>query len=266
MIEQGAKLGSEDIDLWIASETAIQARYDSEAILSDKDLGYINRFRLEAARNAAISSRVLLRVALASATGTSSAPETWEFDRTELEKPFVERGPKFHFSISHAGPLIAITISQAYPVGVDIEPAPPRTSLEGMQHYLHANERRATRYLPRGFKESAFLRFWTLKEAFAKSTGAGMNLDFAGIDFSSAKDGRAWVNRVTGQQCVLYTSKFQRLGLRANGWLSFAITTPDEILIINLKLHKLERHGDMLQEEQRVLRIKQVKLPPGSSE
>ena len=63
MIEQGAKLGSEDIDLWIASEAAIQARYDSEAILSDKDLGYINRFGLEAARNAAISSRVLLRVA-----------------------------------------------------------------------------------------------------------------------------------------------------------------------------------------------------------
>jgi phosphopantetheinyl transferase len=120
-----------------------------------------------------------------------------------------------------------------------------------MQHYLHANERRAARYLPRGFKESAFLRFWTLKEVFAKSTAAGMNLDFAGIDFSSAKDGKAWVNRVTGQQCVLYTSKFQRLGLRANGWLSFAIT----ILIINLKLHKLERHDDMLQEEQRVLRI-----------
>ena len=90
MIEQGAKPGSADIDLWIASEAAIQARYGSEAFLSAKDWNYIDRFRLEAARSAAVSSRVLLRVALASATDTDSAPETWEFDRTELEKPFVE--------------------------------------------------------------------------------------------------------------------------------------------------------------------------------
>ncbi len=255
MIEQEPKPGSADIDLWIASEAAIQARYGSEVLLSAKDWNSIDRFRLEAARNAAISSRVLLRVALTSATGSDSAPETWEFDRTELEKPFVERGPKLHFSISHAGPLIAIAVSQSHPIGVDIEPAPPRTSLEGMEHYLHANERRVARYLPRRFKDSAFLRFWTLKEAFAKSTGAGLNLDFAEIDFSSAKDGKAWLNRVAGQQSVLYTCKFQRLGLRANGWLSFAIATPDEILTINLKLHKLEGLDDRLQEEQRALCI-----------
>ena len=144
MIEQEPKPGSADIDLWIASEAAIQARYGSEVLLSAKDWNSIDRFRLEAARNAAISSRVLLRVALTSATGSDSAPETWEFDRTELEKPFVERGPKLHFSISHAGPLIAIAVSQSHPIGVDIEPAPPRTSLEGMEHYLHANERRVS--------------------------------------------------------------------------------------------------------------------------
>jgi phosphopantetheinyl transferase len=242
---------SVEIDLWLASETAASLLCGLTENLTDRDWDHINSLRAPGVMSSAIASRVLLRVALASATGGKVSPKEWEFGRTALGKPFVERGPDVHFSITYAGSMIAIGISRHCPIGLDIEPSPPRTSLEGMQTYLHPKERRSGRLLPRKFKESAFLRFWTLKEAFAKSIGEGLNLDFASIDLSSVPVGKAFLGRVIGHQTVFYASKLRDWGLSAGGWLSFAIMPPKEIPAFALTLHRLEAESGLVESRER---------------
>ena len=242
---------SVEIDLWLASKTAATLLRGFTENLTDRDWDHIDGFRSLEVRNAAIASRVLLRVALASATEGKVSPNEWEFGRTALGKPFVERGPNVHFSITYAGSMIAIGISRDCPIGLDIEPSPPRTSLEGMQTYLHPKERRGTRLLPRKFKESAFLRFWTLKEAFAKSVGEGLNLDFADIDLSSVPVGKAFLGRVIGHQAIFYASKLRDWGLSAGGWLSLAIMPAQEIPAFALTLHRLEAESGLVASRER---------------
>ncbi len=246
---------SVEVDLWIASEAAVALLRGFTENLTDRDWDHIDSLRSLDVRNAAIASRVLLKVALASATDGKVSPKEWEFGRTALGKPFVESGPKVHFSISYAGTMIAIGISRDYPIGLDIEPAPPRTSLEGMQTYLHPKERRSVRLLPRKFKESAFLRFWTLKEAFAKSIGEGLNLEFASIDLSSVPVGKAFLGRVIGHQAVFYASRLHDWGLTTGGWLSFAIMPPEEIPAFALTLHRLEAVSALVESRERRLLI-----------
>ena len=242
---------SVEIDLWIASETAASLLRGFTEYLTDRDWDHLDSLRSPEIRNAAIASRVLLRVALASATGGKVSPKEWEFGRTALGKPFVERGSDVHFSITYAGAMTAIGISPDCPIGLDIEPAPLRTSLEGMQIYLHPKERRGARLLPRKFKESAFLRYWTLKEAFAKSIGEGLNIDFAGIDLSSVPVGKAFLGRVMSRQAVFYTSRLRDWGLSAGGWLSFAIMPSEEIQAFALTLHRLEAESGLVERRER---------------
>jgi phosphopantetheinyl transferase len=244
-----------EFDLWLASETAASLLCGFTENLTDRDWEHIDSLRSLAVRSAAIASRILLRLALTSATGGKVSPKEWEFGRTALGKPFVERGPDVHFSITYAGSMIAIGISRDCPIGLDIEPAPPRTSLEGMQTYLHPKERRGARLLPRKFKESAFLRFWTLKEAFAKSIGEGLNLDFAGIDLSSVPVGKAFLGRVIGHQAVFYASRLSDWRLSAGGWLSFAILPPEEIRAFALTLHRLEAESGLVESRERRILI-----------
>jgi len=255
MSKPECKAVSIEIDLWLASETAASLFRGFTENLTDRDWDHIDSLRSPEVRSAAIASRVLLRAALASATGGKVSPKEWEFGRTALGKPFVERGPDLHFSITYAGSMIAIGISRDCPIGLDIEPAPPRTSLEGMQTYLHPKERRSARRLPRKFKESAFLRFWTLKEAFAKSIGEGLNLDFAGIDLSSVPVGKAFLCRVIGHEAVFYTTRLREWGLTAGGWLSLAIMPTEEIPAFALTLHRLEAESALVESRERRMLI-----------
>lgn len=111
------------------------------------------------------------------------APTDVELAMTGNQKPILDiEGPPLHFNISSSGPLMAIAIDTAGPVGVDIE-------CHQIHHGLSASSL-APALHPRELEQLAgddlddTLQCWVFKEAWIKWTAEGMRADL--------KDLRLW--------------------------------------------------------------------------
>lgn len=106
-------------------------------------------------------------------------------------KPYLAEHPDIHFNITHCDGLAACAFSDR-PVGVDAE-------LSGyfaevlVNKALSADEKNVleTQGLTETLRREWFFRFWTLKEAYVKMTGTGVDVPLREIafSFSSAQDG-----------------------------------------------------------------------------
>ncbi|WP_339134497.1 4'-phosphopantetheinyl transferase superfamily protein [Streptomyces sp. f51] len=93
-------------------------------------------------------------------------------------------GADLQVSLTHTDELIAVGVSRTGPIGVDAEPAARRISFEALsEHVCTAGEARLLAALPEEERTGAFLRLWTLKEAYAKALGHGMRRRFSAIGF-----------------------------------------------------------------------------------
>lgn len=91
-------------------------------------------------------------------------------------KPAVIDAAECSFSLSHSGDLavVAIAIGRGE-VGVDVEMRRDRRQLDRLAARVFTAEVLAeSRALPEGARLDAFLRAWTIKEAFGKATGHGL--------------------------------------------------------------------------------------------
>lgn len=89
-----------------------------------------------------------------------------------------------HFSLSHAGPLVLVTVAERV-VGADVEALPEPGTVAELASVLHPAERAelaeadGTDRLPQ-----VFARLWTRKEAYLKGLGTGLGrgpeLDYVG--------------------------------------------------------------------------------------
>ena len=101
--------------------------------------------------------------------------------RTGLEKPRLLH--KFlHMSISHCKGLAVCAVGRL-PLGIDAE-APRAVKEQLLRRVCTAAE--AEQILAAADRETAFSRYWTLKEAYAKFTGAGIRTPFEELEFSLA--------------------------------------------------------------------------------
>ncbi|MFD8733493.1 4'-phosphopantetheinyl transferase family protein [Streptomyces sp. NPDC059618] len=93
-------------------------------------------------------------------------------------------GADLQVSLTHTDELIAVGVSRTGPIGVDAEPAARPVSWEALRdHVCTAGEARLLAALPEEDRAGAFLRLWTLKEAYAKALGHGMRRRFPAIGF-----------------------------------------------------------------------------------
>ena len=104
-------------------------------------------------------------------------------------------GAGIDFSIAHAAGVVAVALFGAYRVGVDVEPAVPRGADRIVWSELSPSERVKLATAPETERAWWFLRMWTLKEAFVKSTGgrSSMRFDRLGTSFDPPRvvvDGR----------------------------------------------------------------------------
>jgi 4'-phosphopantetheinyl transferase len=144
------------LDLLDATEHARRTAYVRE---DDR-----TRFALAAA---------LLRLTIAARTGT--APEAVEVDRTcpTCGKPHGRPrlpGGGLHLSVTHSGACAAVAVTQAGPVGVDVE------ALRAFDHERLLEEVLAPQEHAAVTGTEAFLKIWTRKEAVLKATGAGLTI------------------------------------------------------------------------------------------
>jgi 4'-phosphopantetheinyl transferase len=136
------------------------------------------RERLEQYRRAEDRARFLAAAALLrrlAAARTGTVPERVVVDRScrTCTRPHgrpVLPGTGLHASISHSGQRVAVALTGLGPVGVDVEEVSSRIDpAELAGHVLGEGERAAD--------TTAFLRYWTRKEAVVKATGDGIGVE-----------------------------------------------------------------------------------------
>ena len=109
------------------------------------------------------------------------APEDWRFALDGRGRPYVAdpsvEAP--HFSLSHAGSMVACVVAQEPCIGVDVERVDPAAVVRDA---LPPRERAAVH------SPGTFFSYWTLREAHAKATGLGLDDDLHGTSFELAGD------------------------------------------------------------------------------
>lgn len=92
------------------------------------------------------------------------------FAYEEGGKPFLKDHPHIHFNLSHCRAGAACAVAD-HPVGVDMETVRPYKDALA-RHALSDDEYARVAASPD--PAAAFIRLWTMKEAFAKLTGRGL--------------------------------------------------------------------------------------------
>jgi 4'-phosphopantetheinyl transferase len=151
------------------------------SVLSDSELERAARYRRETDRRRSLTGTWLLRTV--AAAQLDMAPETIFIDRRcpDCEKPHgkpVIRTAKMslHVSISHSADKVAVALSTAGPLGVDVEEIPTTAVDELARCALSPTERAVLQALPEEDRGAAFARVWVRKEAALKATGDGLRI------------------------------------------------------------------------------------------
>lgn len=170
---------------WIATDGDVCARRPRwRALLDDEERARADRFRFAQDRDTFIAAHALLRSMLSEATG--SPPDTWRYVLGRYGKPALANGrPEsgLRFNLAHTRGLAVCGIARDE-IGIDVEASDRRVDLEIVDRYFAPAEARAVRTAPSERRRELLFRFWTLKEAFIKATGEGLNRNLASFSFS----------------------------------------------------------------------------------
>jgi 4'-phosphopantetheinyl transferase len=145
-----------------------------------------DRFHFLADQHTYIAAHWLIRQALASVDGLP--PADWRFVVEKHGKPVIDSAlnrPHLGFNLSHTRGFVACAVSLGITVGIDVE-ALTRATIESdiAERFFSPSERSIFRGMSPDQQPYTFLRFWTLKEAFIKATGDGLNRALESFSFS----------------------------------------------------------------------------------
>lgn len=158
---------------------AAVASRDAPGLLDAADLAHAGRFRHARDRELATASRALQRLALAWAAGGASVdPARLQFARIGHGRPEAVAPPAaraLRFSVANTTGLVACAVSRHGWPGVDVEPVRAEVAAELVQTCLSPRERAAYLDLPAARRPYRFARLWTLKEAYLKALGIGLD-------------------------------------------------------------------------------------------
>ncbi len=179
------------IDLWLTDPASLDDRTgnghprDWLALLDPEERTRNARFMVEPPRRLHLAARVLVRETLSHYRAVD--PRDWRFGRNAYGRPHVEapeHGRTLHFNLSHTDGLVALAVSEAPDIGVDVEMVARRLDCDRLAPRVFAPaELEAYARLAAGERRSAFFVLWTLKEAYIKARGMGLSLPLDGFAF-----------------------------------------------------------------------------------
>jgi 4'-phosphopantetheinyl transferase len=136
-------------------------------------------------------SRLLLRGVLSQLAGVEAAE--LQFERSASGKPWLaapQREPTLEFNLSHTPGLLALAVSQASAIGVDVESEERAVAALALaERYFTAAEAAELRALGGAARRTQFFRLWTLKEAYLKACGNGLSQGLDACEFAFTADG-----------------------------------------------------------------------------
>jgi 4'-phosphopantetheinyl transferase len=179
------------VDVWLADPASLDDRAANGrprswlALLDPEERARNARFLVEPPRRLHLAAQVLLRQTLSHYRQVD--PGDWRFGRNAYGRPHVERpehGRRLHFNLSHTDGLVALAVSEAPDVGIDVESVGRNLDCEQMARVVFAPaELQAYVRVAAGERRSAFFVLWTLKEAYIKARGMGLSLPLDGFAF-----------------------------------------------------------------------------------
>ena len=184
MLDHASLLSYADRDLWADPDQAhvwqIDLDLDArrlaalEPSLSPEERTRAARFHVPTDRARFVAARGSLRARLAQYLGVD--PRQVPLTYTPEGKPILAGTQALHFNLSHSDALALLAVSPRRAVGVDVERL--RTDFEPeplAKRFFAPSECEALDRVPPGERHRAFLRLWTLKEAYLKAVGSGLN-------------------------------------------------------------------------------------------
>jgi 4'-phosphopantetheinyl transferase len=144
------------------------------------------RFHFREDRETYIAAHWLIRTALASVGGLP--PADWRFVAEKLGKPRIDPSigpPELKFNLAHSRGFVACAITLGNEIGIDVESLDRgQSGLDVAAHFFSPVEVAILRGTTPERQHEAFLRFWTLKEAFIKATGEGLSRPLDSFSFA----------------------------------------------------------------------------------
>ncbi len=157
-------------------------------LLDSREQAHLAGLRRESARLRFLVGRGLLRHGLSEVLGR--APETLAFELGAQGKPELRDEAACYFNLSHSHDWLALVISRAGPVGVDVEFHGRRNRVDDLaRHYFSREEQAQLAGLSGAARRARFFMLWTLREAYAKALGCSLWDTLAGTRVSWPEGG-----------------------------------------------------------------------------
>lgn len=152
------------------------------ALLSPDECVRWKTFRFERHRREYLATRALVRIALSRYRPIS--PEAWRFELNAYGKPAAKPDCGLQFNLSNCPGLVVCLIAPGTEVGVDVEPCERAEWIAKLApEVFSASELAQLEALPDEEKPNRALSLWTLKEAYIKARGMGLQLPLAKFSF-----------------------------------------------------------------------------------
>ncbi|MFF4870424.1 4'-phosphopantetheinyl transferase family protein [Streptomyces sp. NPDC090109] len=179
-------LGTADCHVWWADPATVTD--DCLALLDEAERERIPLLRRTEDRDRFVAGRALLRTAAAGYLGlppgrvevVARCPDCSR-NHGKPELP----GTGLQVSVSHSGARVAVAVTRAGPVGIDVEEISASvTPSELLPHVVGPAEPRT----PAHATVSGFHRMWTRKEAVLKATGQGLRVPLSEVGVSAPEE------------------------------------------------------------------------------
>ncbi len=192
-IRPTATIPPDEAHLWLADPADLaDSLAPVTSLLSTEEHARMQRLHFERDRVSYAAARGLARAAL-TWCAPDVGPRSWKLaqdgsERPEVQAPLMQ--PRLRFNISHTRGLVACLVTTRVDCGVDVETRRRLADVDVIaRRVLSPPELADLMDLPDDLRPARFVRYWTLKEAYAKARGLGLALPFEQITFRLGADG-----------------------------------------------------------------------------
>jgi len=175
------------VHLWVQSEPGALTAAEQQRFagwLNAEEQQRWQRFKFAGDRQRFLQARALVRSVLAAYLQQS--PASVQFTSNQYGKPQLLQQPApLRFNLSHTHGLLALAVSSDVEVGVDVEAVSREVEVVALaERFFAPVETALIKACSAEAQRDCFFRLWTLKEAYVKARGLGLQLGLDSFAFN----------------------------------------------------------------------------------